>query len=127
MMAEQPRRSGRKAPKRIGNLTENESESNSPNVEMEDLTLEEKKSKKARALKTLKGKTDENSKFMSNFDPSASRRMKQKVSGKTYQLPSSLPASKKSAVFDHRGVIVQVNLVVANILKVKCSSCLVWS
>ena len=92
-----------------------------------NLTLEEKKNKKVRGLKTLKGKTDENSKFMSNFDPSASRRMKQKVSGKTYQLPSSLPASKKSAVFDHRGVIVQVNLVVANILKIKCSTCLVWS
>ena len=106
-MAEKPRRSGRNAPKRIGNLTENDSGSNSPNVEMEELTLDEKKNKKMRALKTLKTKTDENSKFMSNFDPSASRRVKQKVSGKTYQY--SAVQGKKSAVYDQRGVIVQVS------------------
>ena len=107
-MAEKPRRSGRNAPKRIGNLTENESESNAPSNELEDLTLEEKKAKKARALKTLKTKTDEKSKFMSNFDPTASRRAKQKFSGKAYQYPAS--QGKSTAIYDHRGVIVQVNM-----------------
>ena len=107
-MAEKPRRSGRNAPKRMSNLTENENEANSANVEMEDLTLEEKKNKKVRALKNLKAKTDENSKFMSNFDPSASRRVKARVSGKSYEIPP-VP-TKKSAVYDHRGVIIQVGL-----------------
>lgn len=120
-MAEKPRRSGRNAPKRIGNLTENESESNSPNVEMEDLTLEEKKNKKVRALKTLKAKTDENSKFMSNFDPTASRRVKQKVSGKTYQFPPI--QGKKSAVYDHRGVIVQFGADMCDCLVPLCPGC----
>ena len=104
-MAEKPRRSGRNAPKRIGNLTENDS--NSASVDMEDLALE-RKNKKMRALKNLKTKTDENSKFMSNFDPSASRRVKQKGSGKTYEV-AAIP-TKKSALYDHRGVIIQVRI-----------------
>eukprot|EP00092_Neocalanus_flemingeri_P056980 GFUD01067620.1.p1 GENE.GFUD01067620.1~~GFUD01067620.1.p1 ORF type:complete len:161 (+),score=57.74 GFUD01067620.1:56-538(+) len=106
-MAEAPRRSGRNAPKRIGNLTENDSESNSPNVEMEELTLEEKK--------------DVNSKFMSNFDPTASRRMKQKVSGKTYQY--SAVQGKKTAVYDHRGVIVQFGADMCDCLTPLCPGC----
>ena len=105
-MAEKPRRSGRNAPKRMGNLTENDTDVTSSNVEMEDLTLDEKKNKKVRALKNLKAKTDENSKFMSNFDPSASRRVKARVSGKSYEAPP-VP-TKKSAIYDHRGVIIQV-------------------
>ena len=106
IMAEKPRRSGRNAPKRMGNLTENDTDVTSSNVEMEDLTLDEKKNKKVRALKNLKAKTDENSKFMSNFDPSASRRVKARVSGKSYEAPP-VP-TKKSAIYDHRGVIIQV-------------------
>ena len=61
-MAE-PRRSGRNAYKKLDSLTENESGPNSPSLEMDELSIDDglggvKKSRKCRALKTLKAKAD---------------------------------------------------------------------
>ena len=102
------RRSGRNASKKLDTLTENDSGPNSPSVDMEDLSIEEgEKKRKSRALKTLKAKQDENSKFMSDFDPSLSRKAKLKISDKTYKPP--VPEKpKKSNVYDNKGILITV-------------------
>ena len=102
------RRSGRNASKKLDTLTENDSGPNSPSVDMEDLSIEEgEKKRKSRALKTLKAKQDENSKFMSDFDPSLSRKAKLKISDKTYK-PPVLEKPKKSNVYDNKGILITV-------------------
>ena len=108
-MAE-PRRSGRNVNRKIENLTENDSGPNSPGVDLEDLSIEDvDKKKKSRALKTLKTKQDENSKFMSDFDPNTSRKAKLKVNDKTYKPP--IGASKKSTIYDNKGILLGVRLI----------------
>ena len=117
------RRSGRNASKKLDTLTENDSGPDSPNVDMEDLSIEEqKKTRKSRALKTLKAKQDENSKFMSDFDPSLSRKAKLKISDKTYKPPVP-DKPKKSSVYDNKGILISHGLDLCDCLIEECPGC----
>ena len=93
-MGDSLRRSGRKT---RPVLSETESGPNSPSVndlEVEgkklrkifpnqDLSLDDKRSRsKVRALKNLRSKEDESSKFLSDFNPSSDRKAKAKVTGR---------------------------------------------
>ena len=109
------RRSGR-ALKKLSDI--DRSESNSPTMdydEDEDLSSRKGRSKgKKGALTKLQAKEDANSLFMSNFDPSVSR--KAKLKDKTYKdnnIPGSTKKdSKKECQYDGRGILllVPVNL-----------------
>ena len=106
----EPRRSGRNANKKLDNLTENDSGPNSPSLEMEELSIEDgERKRKSRALKTLKAKQDENSKFMSDFDPSLGRKAKLKISDKTYKAPEL--KGKKSNIYDNKGILIAVCII----------------
>lgn len=88
------------------------SESSSPTMEFEfDEDLSSKKGRSTRALTKLQAKEDANSLFMSNFDPSVSR--KAKLKDKTYKdIPGSTKNakkdSKKECLYNAKGLLLMV-------------------
>jgi hypothetical protein len=59
---------------------------------------DKKKKKKQRALKNLRSKEDESSKFLTNFNPSSDRKAKSKVAGR--YSASATSAAKKNSIYD---------------------------
>eukprot|EP00092_Neocalanus_flemingeri_P022836 GFUD01024760.1.p1 GENE.GFUD01024760.1~~GFUD01024760.1.p1 ORF type:complete len:165 (-),score=42.34 GFUD01024760.1:183-677(-) len=117
----EPRRSGRNANKKMDTLTENDSGPNSPSLDFDELSIDDgtKKSKKSRALKTLKAKQDENSKFMTDFDPNQGRKAKLRISEKTYKAPTG----KKANVYDSKGITIAHGLDLCDCLIQECPGC----
>ena len=115
-MDQEKRRSGRSVRK----INENDrSESNSPSLldydeEEEDLCPRRGgKMKAMMALSKLQAKEDANSLFMSNFDPSVSR--KAKLKDKTYKdhnIPGNTRNTKKESLYDGKGILILVWLIV---------------
>jgi len=121
-MADRPRRSGRVTTKKV----DDESRDNSPSLQMEELNIDDggpgadgKRGK--RSLKNLKAKADESSKFMSNFDPSVSRRTK--TQGKSGRGPGTGGYTRKTALYDNKGVLIQFGLDLCDCLEDDCPGC----
>lgn len=121
---EKPRRSGRAVTKKLDSLDDS-------NLNMEELQIDDSgpgstggKGKKGgkKPLKNLKAKQDESSKFMTNFDPSVSRRTKQQAKGGRATGNSSGNV-RKAAVYDNKGVIIQLGLDVCDCLEENCPGC----
>jgi len=128
-MSEGLRRSGRSTVKKHESVAENDSGSNSPNVDMEYLSLDDsnsndgrrkkKLSKTEKALRTLKSKEDNNSTFMADFNPTQSRREKQKATRKPY----SASNTKKSNIYDEKGLLIQDHKDLCDCLEDTCPGC----
>jgi len=119
----EPRRSGRNATKKFDTF-ETDSGPNSPSLEMEELSIEDgEKKRKSRALKTLKAKQDDSSKFMSDFDPNQGRKAKLRISDKTYKPPVGTATTKKSNIYDNKGILIAHGLDLCDCLIQECPGC----
>ena len=116
MDQEKTRKSGRSVKK----INENDrSESNSPSFmdyDEEEEDIGPRKGGRMKALSKLQAKEDANSLFMSNFDPSVSR--KAKLKDKTYKdhnipgnISGNIKNTKKESLYDGKGILILVGFI----------------
>ena len=132
------RRSGRNSNRMLSDVDDS-SGPNSPSIDsFDDLSIDgfpnKKKGKSKqtteRALKQLMAKSDENSLFLADFDPTKGRKAKQKLSEKAYKESNlgivgntKTKNVKKDSLYDAKGALLQNGLDLCDCLIDDCPGC----